>query len=352
MRAREAVFAAFALAIVVLYLTLGARYSSFLIPAETATPPPARPSAPVDAPRVAGTIAFALRGDIFVLRSGKYSAVTAEGRSLAPNLSSDGKTLLFERVEQIDGLRVDEGQTVPARLQFTNVVRKDSAGGPETIALTGLRVRAANGFHVVSFFDSPALSPDEKRFAVVEDDGDGASDLEIWDFTPGGAALPSRRTALLSQGANLADPAWSPDGKTIAVTSYTLGVPRLLLVTTDGRLATPVRGLPDGEPYRPAYSPDGSWLVYTLRHEGRNDLHAVSVASGKDVVLTSEGHSWNGVFSPDGRSVAFLRELGGVIDLYAMDLGTALAGGAPREAVRLTRGEGVDGRSRPAWGGG
>jgi hypothetical protein len=39
-----------------------------------------------------------------------------------------------------------------------------------------------------------------------------------------------------------------------------------------------------------------------------------------------------------------------VIDLYAMDLGDALTGGSPKSAVKLTRGEGIDGASRPAWG--
>ena len=40
----------------------------------------------------------------------------------------------------------------------------------------------------------------------------------------------------------------------------------------------------------------------------------------------------------------------GTIDLYAMDLGSALTGGSPKAAVKLTRGEGIDGESRPAWG--
>ena len=47
---------------------------------------------------------------------------------------------------------------------------------------------------------------------------------------------------------------------------------------------------------------------------------------------------------------AFLRESGGVIDLYAMDVSEALVGGPIRGAVKLTRGEGIDGDSRPAWG--
>ena len=83
---------------------------------------------------------------------------------------------------------------------------------------------------------------------------------------------------------------------------------------------------------------------------GKNDIHAVQVTGGKDVALTGDGKSWNGVFSPDGKQLAFLREQSGVIDLYFMDLGDALSGGSPRNATKLTRGEGIDGTSRPAWG--
>ncbi len=156
--------------------------------------------------------------------------------------------------------------------------------------------------------------------------------------------------AALSQGSNLADPAWSPDGKTVAVTSYTLGNPRLLLVPADGRASIPVT-TPDGEPYRASYSPDGTWLVYTLRHDNRNDLHAIQMGgTARDIALTNDGASWNAVFSPDGKQMAFLRETGGVIDLYSMDLGDALTGGAAKNPVKLTRGEGIDGASRPAWG--
>jgi Tol biopolymer transport system component len=105
-----------------------------------------------------------------------------------------------------------------------------------------------------------------------------------------------------------------------------------------------------GESYRPSYSPDGLWITYTLRHEARNDVHAVEVKTGKDVELTTDGKSWNSVFSPDGKQLAFLRESGGVIDLYTLEVSDALTGGTARAAVKLTRGEGIDGDSRPAWG--
>ena len=332
------------MALVIGYGALGSRAAPLLVPAGTLSPSPPKPSATVPAPRVAGTIAFTLRGDIYVLREGGYANVTSEGRNLEPSLSADGRTLLFARVETIDGKREVDGQVTPARLHFTNIMKKDTSGGPETILLNGLRARSNAGFHSVAWQDGPALAPDGKRFAVVTDVDGSGSDLEVYDVATG------KRQILLSQGANLADPAWSPDGKTIVVTSYSLGAPYLLLVAVDGSSAVPQKISADGEYYRPSYSPDGLWLIYTLRHPaGGNDVHAVELRTGKDVALTSDGRSWNGVFSPDGSSVAFLHETGGTIDLFAMELGSALTGGSPKAPVKLTRGEGIDGESRPNW---
>ena len=348
LRSRELVFAGVAAVLLVLYLGLGLRVGPAFMPPASPTPTPTKPVALVTLPpgasvNVSGTILFALRSDIYVLSGKGYAPLTSDGRSHQPSISSDGRTVFFARIEEIDGKRTVDGQVVPAHLRFSNVVSRGSDGGSETVLVNGL-VKSADGFHVVTWFDSPTVSPDGKRVAVVADSGQGFSDLVLYD------ALTGKQPVSLSKDSNLADPAWSPDGKTVAVTSYTLGNPRLLLVPADGRAATPLK-TPDGEAYRPSYSPDGAWLVYTLRHDNRNDLHAIQMSGAqKDIALTDDGQSWNGVFSPDGKQMAFLREKDGVIDLYSMDLGDVLTGGSAKNAVKLTRGEGIDGASRPAWG--
>lgn len=344
-RRRELVFGVIAVVLAIGYGVLGARVGPLLVPAGTPRPAPSKPvNTEVAAPQLPGRIAFSLRGDVYLLRGGRYTNVSADGRSSQPSLSADGQTLLFVRRESIAGKRVVDGQVVEAILGYSDIVSRPVAGGAERIVLSGLRQKAANGFHVVAFEDGPALSPDGSRFAVIGT-ADLAADLAVYDAQRG------TRLALLSQGSNLADPAWSPDGRTIAVTSYTTGVPRLLLVAADGSRAEPLAITAAGEAYRPSFSPDGAWLTYTLRHPGGgNDLRALELATGRDVALTTDGKSWGGVFSPDGTRLAFLREAGGAIDLYAMDLGTALTtGGPPAAAVKLTQGEGVDGESRPSW---
>lgn len=345
MRLRELIFGAIAIALLAGYGILGGRVAPFVAPGAAATPTPARPVSAVPAPMVSGTIAFILRGDVFVLRNGQYADRTNEGRSVQPALSADGATLYFARVEQIDGLRRTDGAVVNAQLGFSNIVRKPSAGGPEEIVVKGLVAPAANRFHDVRWYLSPALSPDGKRLATIEGDDDGSADLVVFD-------LATKKPLILSTGGDWADPAWSPDGSTIVVTSYDRGEPQLLLKSVDNRASTVVKGLPEGEPYRASYSPDGKWIVYTLRHDAgrKNDLHAVEVLTGRDVALTSDGASWNAVFSPDGRQVAFLHAEGFTIDLWIKDLADVLAGGRAGQTFRITRGEGLDGASRPAWG--
>ena len=344
MRGRDLIFGSLAVVLLVGYIALGQRIAPFLLtgPAATATPP--RPTGQVAAPTINGTIAFVLRGDVFVLRGGKYASLTEEGRSQTPAVTADGQTVYFARVEEIDGKSQVDGQIVNARLGYSNIVRKASAGGSEEVVVNGL-LRSPNGFHQVHWYLAPAVSPDGKRLAVIEADPDGSADLVVFD-------LATKKPTILSNGADWADPAWSPDGKTIVVTAYDDGAPTLLLKPADGvARSTPLKGLPDGEPYRPTYSPDGKWIAYTLRHDGRNDLHVYEVATARDIALTSDGKSWNPAFSPDGAQLAFLRATSFTVDLWVMDLGGVLTtGGAPKGSQRITNGEGVNGSDRPAWG--
>ena len=345
MRLRDLIFGLLAVVLLVGYIELGQRLTPLLLPAASATPTPPRPTGNVRAPTIGGTIAFILRGDVFLLTGGQYASRTEEGRSQTPALSPDGQTLYFARVEQVDGKSTVDGAVVNARLGYTNIIRKPSGGGTEEILLSGL-TKAASGFHQVKWYLSPAPSPDGKRLAVIEADPDGSSDLVLLDLTT------KKPLTVLSSGADWTDPAWSPDGKTIVVTAYDNGVPELLLKPADGvARSTVLKGLPAGEAYRPAFSPDGKWIGYTLRHDGKNDVHAFEVATARDIALTSDGQSWNPAFSPDGSQLAFLRSASFVIDLWVMDLGGVLTtGGAPKGTQKITNGEGVEGANRPSWG--
>lgn len=348
MRLRDLIFAALAVALLLGYVGLAQRVGPLLAPGAAARPTPPKPTGPVAAPMVRGTLAFVLRGDVYVLSGGSYQPRTSDGRAQQTALSPDGRTLFFARVEEIDGQREVDGQIVPAHLGYSTIVRK-STGGSEDVLLNGLTRAPGNSrFHTVRWYLAPAVSPDGTQLALIEADVDGSSDLLVYDLATKKVTNP-----ILSNGADWVDPAWSPDGRTIVVTSYDTGEPRLVLKPTDGKPSIAVKGLPEGEPYRASYSADGKWLIYTLRHDDgrKNDLHAFEIATGRDVALTGDGQSWNGVFSPDGTQIAFLRADHFTVDVWFMELGNALTTGLPpKDPVKLTHGEGVDGAVRPSWG--
>ena len=81
MRLRDVIFGGLAVLLLVGYIAAGQRVSPLLLPSAAKTPPPPRPTGKVAAPAIGGTIAFILRGDVFVLSNGQYASRTVEGRS-------------------------------------------------------------------------------------------------------------------------------------------------------------------------------------------------------------------------------------------------------------------------------
>ncbi|MGA3160955.1 MAG: PDZ domain-containing protein [Terracidiphilus sp.] len=119
------------------------------------------------------------------------------------------------------------------------------------------------------------------------------------------------------------DPAWSPDGKTIAYFSDASGEYQLYLREQTGFKPPTIIDL-GPEPsffYSPTWSPDSKHIVYRDKHQR---LWVVDVPTGKPVLVDTciYGCSFGAVWSPDSNWISYHRDLENQLDaifLYSME---------------------------------
>jgi Tol biopolymer transport system component len=98
------------------------------------------------------------------------------------------------------------------------------------------------------------------------------------------------------------NPAWSPDGRSIAFESDRDGTFAVYVVASDGTRLTKLT--PDGiEDSQPAWSPDGARLVFTSNQDAPGHLWLMDATGGNRRRLTSasDRRDFYASFSPDGR---------------------------------------------------
>lgn len=155
---------------------------------------------------------------------------------------------------------------------------------------------------------------------------------------------PSR--ALTTRGVRQSGPRFSPDGKRIAFTDRDLTHFRSIhLVSPDGSAERELVKRNGGSSL--AWTPDGRAIVYDEPESYRlfsvrSDLRRVDVATSKTRWITHGLRARDPAVSPDGRTVAFVRQRGDGSDLALV----GLDGTGPRD---LTRSEAGTQWGSPDW---
>lgn len=195
---------------------------------------------------------------------------------------------------------------------------------------------------------SPSFSPDGKQIAFTWD-GDGG------DYNVYTKHLDSGSLLKITQGQSQnVNPAWSPDGRQIAFLRIMPDGTDLMIKELGGAERHIVRVNPTTEKlalaqfrfryYGPAWSPDGKDLavVDTCPVREATCIYLVSASTGQERILTSPGANGLGdrlpAFSPDGAFLAFSRSKSmDVSDVYIERIRTG-------QTVRRTfDGSGIEG---------
>jgi Tol biopolymer transport system component len=251
-----------------------------------------------------------------------------DGRVLWPNISYDGKLIVFERNFKI--WKLDTGSGNPSEVAITRrgapagpAVERINVGGQlSELALSPDGKKVAFVAHGEVFAASAkdggdaarvtktsaaesqiVWTPDSRKIAYVSDRG-GAFNIYSYDFMTGA------ETSLTPGAADSYAPSISPDGKTLAFIRDGRELRAIDLETKQERsLATAYFDRPPTLSDRfYAWAPDGKWIAYLSAGERAfTNVSVVPAAGGESKRISFLANAFSGSvsWSPDGKYILF-----------------------------------------------
>jgi Tol biopolymer transport system component len=203
----------------------------------------------------------------------------------------------------------------------------------------------------------PSLSPDGKKLAFLSARDLLSIDLYLADADTGKILRRLVQTAgdphfeslqfLASAGT------WAPDNRRLAIATVRQGRPALAIIDTDNaNVLEEIKFPAYGEIFQPSWSPDGKSIAFSAQTGGVTDLHVYDLTTKQARQLTHDGFAdLQPTWAPDGKQIVFVTERyrGTLANLDFKGLSLAIidvAGGAPQPLeTGLAPGREID----PKW---
>jgi TolB protein len=129
----------------------------------------------------------------------------------------------------------------------------------------------------------------------------------------------NQRRVTVGKTLNIA-PRWSPDGRSIAYTSYRRGGANLFISNIfQGTLEEVTKGDKVGENWLPAWSPDGTRLAFSTTRDGNPEIYVVN-RDGSNLrrITNHPGIDITPTWSPSGTQIAFVSDRTGTPQIYVV----------------------------------
>ena len=252
-------------------------------------------------------------------------AISEDGLFTAPDTPDDYEDAVTVSVTS-DGVTATASVDVtiePDRVAFISTRNEDEAADIYLMAADGSDVRRVT-FDFNAY--SPKWSPDGRRLVfeipgagiyATSDDGEGTTAIVRSSFARSGVGAP-------------VEPAWSPDGNSIAFVSRSFAfspesfssVRRDIYVAdVNGERITQLTNTPGAAEYAPSWSPDGKMIVYDRTVPAtQGDIWIMNAdGSGQRELFSSVENETYPSFSPDGSKIVFSSSQDGDSEIYVID---------------------------------
>lgn len=234
-------------------------------------------------------------------------AKSAGDQNLAPTVSADGRFVAFFSSRDLFGIDLYLAETATGR-----IIRR----------LTS--VTARSHYDDLSFISSAgSFSPNAEQIAVVTF-ADGDNDITIFRVANGAVLRRIRVEGVTA----MSDPAWSPDGGSIAFAGFRGGISDLYVYNLEDGGAKQLTQGRESE-LQPTWSPDGRTIAFATDRGPATDFSALTFGKMRLATIAADGtaaarllatfptgKSINPQYAPDGSSIYFISDQDGVSDVY------------------------------------